>query len=319
MTLQHYSPSHKNEWDVFVQNAKNSHFFFCRDFMEYHKDRFSDYSLIFYDSKNRVIALLPACIKNSTVYTHAGLTFGGLVVSDRMTTPLMLDIFDRLKTHFNNQNITDVVYKCSPYIYHTKASEEDRYALFKNNATLIARNITSTIYLQESIRYSKGRKWSTKKTYTDVLIKRTTELSQFWELLTSVLQKRHNTQPVHSLQEIIYLISKFPKHIHCYVLYQNENLLAGALIFENPVIVHTQYLAVNDKGKEIGALDLLLDYLIKKVYSNKKYFDFGISNEQNGQVLNTGLITQKEGFDARAVACDIYQWQLSKSLKNEEL
>ena len=69
-------------------------------------------------------------------------------------------------------------------------------------------------------------------------------------------------------------------------------------------------MANSEVGREIGALDLLLDYLIKNIYKDKKYFDFGISNEDAGRYLNTGLIAQKEGFGARAVVHDFYELEI---------
>ena len=40
--------------------------------------------------------------------------------------------------------------------------------------------------------------------------------------------------------------------------------------------------------------------LIEDVFSAKRWFDFGISTEDDGRILNQGLIEQKEGFGARA-------------------
>ena len=64
------------------------------------------------------------------------------------------------------------------------------------------------------------------------------------------------------------------------------------------------------EGRNVGALDFIIDKLINEVYSNKKYFDFGISNEDGGRFLNTGLIAQKEGFGARAVVHDFYEFEV---------
>ena len=72
-------------------------------------------------------------------------------------------------------------------------------------------------------------------------------------------------------------------------------------------IVHTQYLASSGKGREIGALDLLIYTLIEKYKKEKQYFDFGISSENNGVILNNGLISQKEGFGARTVVYETYE------------
>ena len=82
-------------------------------------------------------------------------------------------------------------------------------------------------------------------------------------------------------------------------------------MFENKNIVHTQYLANSIEGKKIGALDLLIDHLVREIYFDKKYFDFGISNENSGRSLNTGLIAQKEGFGACPIVQDMYELEFS--------
>ncbi len=46
--------------------------------MDYHSDRFNDHSLVF-TRKNRLIGLLPANIKDEALYSHGGLTFGGII------------------------------------------------------------------------------------------------------------------------------------------------------------------------------------------------------------------------------------------------
>ena len=43
--------------------------------MEYHSDRFQDFSLIIYNDKGNIMALLPASIDGDTVMSHGGLTF----------------------------------------------------------------------------------------------------------------------------------------------------------------------------------------------------------------------------------------------------
>ena len=90
---------------------------------------------------------------------------------------------------------------------------------------------------------------------------------------------------------------------------QDGELLAGSLIFVYQNLVHTQYMASSVKGREIGALDLLISSLMDKYKVDKQYFDFGISTEENGRILNEGLISQKEGFGGRTV---VYQtWEIN--------
>lgn len=310
MKIVIYSEKYKIQWDNFIKTAKNSHFFFQRDYMEYHSDRFNDYSLLIFKD-DILIALLPANIKNDTLYSHQGLTFGGFVVNARMTTQIMLEIFEYLLLFLKDKNIARVIYKCIPYIYHEYPSEEDRYALFIYKANLIRRDVTSTIYLNESIKYSKGRKWTINKAKKHNLqIVQSNDYTSFWKKLTDVLEKKHDASPVHSLNEIEYLAKLFPNHIKLFLVKDNAEILSGALLYENSKVVHTQYLANTELGRQIGALDLLLDYLIKEVYPKKMFFDFGISNENEGKLLNTGLISQKEGFGAKAIVHDFYELEI---------
>ena len=51
---------------------------------------------------------------------------------------------------------------------------------------------------------------------------------------------------------------------------------------------------------------MLFSTLIEQ-YHDKRYFDFGISNEQEGRVVNHGLLGWKEGFGARCFAHDFYE------------
>lgn len=311
MKIIKYNSEHKNTWNDFVASAKNSHFFFNRDYMDYHSDRFQDYSLMFYDEKDKLVTLLPANRNNQILLSHQGLTFGGFIINDKMTAAIMLRIFDALNIFLKENSISKLIYKCIPYTYHLKPAEEDRYALFINKAKLIRRDVSSTINSSENIRYSKGRKWSVNKAKKeDLQIVETDDYEVFWSLLETVLEAQHGAKPVHTVEEMKILASYFPKNIKLYLVLKDENLLCGAIIYVNLKIVHTQYLANSIDGRDIGALDFLIDYLINEKYKNKTYFDFGISNEQEGQILNTGLIAQKEGFGARAVVHDFYEMSI---------
>ncbi|MFN5539170.1 MAG: GNAT family N-acetyltransferase, partial [Candidatus Melainabacteria bacterium] len=220
----------------------------------------------------------------------------------------MLEIFDFLKIFLQENNINRLIYKCIPCIYHLQPAEADKYALFRNNAKLIRRDVTSTIYLDNKIDYQEQRKRAIKKGIkNNLVVEQSTNYIEYWNLLTTTLATQHDTKPVHSLEEIIYLVNVFPNNIKLYVAKNEEKILGGTVIFENDKIAHTQYLANSIYGREIGALDLVIDHLITEVYKNKKYFDFGISNENNGLYLNTGLIAQKEGFGGRAVVHDVYE------------
>ena len=110
---------------------------------------------------------------------------------------------------------------------------------------------------------------------------------------------------MHSAEELYYLYSIFPENIKLYLTSCDKKYVAGVVDFIYDNVVHTQYLASNDTGRKIGALDFLVQQLMC-IYQNKKYFDFGISSENGGLLLNDGLIAQKEGFGSRTVAYKTY-------------
>ena len=62
------------------------------------------------------------------------------------------------------------------------------------------------------------------------------------------------------------------------------------------------------------AVDAICHQIIKEDYKDVHFFDFGTSNEDSGDYLNAGLIQQKEGFGARAVCYDQYEWDITEDI-----
>lgn len=307
MKIKLYATEHKETWDKFVRNSKNGTFLLYRDFIEYHGDRFNDYSLMFY-SEDKLIAIMPGHITDRIYYSHQGLTYGGLIMSIDTTAKDVLDIFECLTVTFRHQGIKKIVYKPIPHIYHRLPAEEDLYALFRYKATLSARNISSTILLADRIDYSLSRKNGLKKAQKNNLkVGESDNLDSFWEIVCNNLKERYNKEPVHSLSEITSLKEKFPANIHLFAVWDSDNnMLGGCLTFEMENIVHAQYTAATEEGKNKGAIDLVIDYIINTVCAGKRYFDYGISTEDQGLYLNESLIYQKEGFGARGTVYDTY-------------
>jgi hypothetical protein len=67
-------------WNDFIDKAKNATFLFHRNFMEYHSDRFVDYSLLIFNEE-KLVAVFPANRVGDEVFSHQGLTYGGIVFS----------------------------------------------------------------------------------------------------------------------------------------------------------------------------------------------------------------------------------------------
>lgn len=309
--IKKYESSDKVSWNKFLENCKNYHFMFDRDFMEYHSERFKDCSIIVSNNKDKIIALLPGNIDQDIFYSHQGLTFGGFLTDKNIHTAELLDIFDQLKNFLVSKGIKKIIYKAMPYIYHKYPAQEDLYVLFRNNAKIFRRDVSSTIYLEDELKYSKGRKWGINKAKkNNIVCKNIEDPSMVWDLITEVLLEHHNVNPVHNKSEISHLKSIFPKNIKTYAAFFHDDIVSACVTFENDQVIHTQYLACNSIGRDYCALDMLIDYVISESLERAKYFDFGISNEDEGKYLNNGLISQKESFGARAITHDFYSVDL---------
>lgn len=307
IAITRYSNDYKEQWDDFVKTSKNGTFLFLRDYMDYHADRFKDYSLLFFND-NKLLAILPANIREKTLISHGGLTYGGFLLHPDCKTRDIIDFVEELKKFMQKEDITELIYKPIPYIYNRIPSDEPLYALFHAGATISARSISTTIDNSEKLRYSQLRKRCIAKARkAGIECKEKSDYTQFWNILTEILHTRHDSKPVHTIDEIKLLHSRFPDNIKLYTAeYQGEDV-AGIVVYETKNVAHFQYIATSDKGCLLGALDFIISHLIENIYTDKRFIDFGTSTEQNGTYLNDGLIKQKEGFGGRAVVYDTYK------------
>lgn len=308
MNIERYSQPHKALWDAFVQTSRSGTFLFQRAYMDYHSDRFHDHSLLFYDDKGRLLALLPANLDGGTLSSHAGLTYGGLVTDAAMKVETMLALFGALLEYCAASGIEHISYRPVPYIYHRYPADEDLYALAHYGAHLEQRALLTCIPLAHRLPFHSSRAEGVKKARrAGVSSRLSADLEAYWAILAELLARNIGSQPVHTLAEMQRLQACFPGHIKLYAAYQGDTMLAGALIYETDLVARTQYVAATEQGKRLGALDALFDDLLTDVYADKRYLDFGSSDDPGTQALNHGLLFQKEGFGGRTVIMDRYR------------
>lgn len=305
--IRRYNPINADIWDAFVGMSKNGTFLLMREYMDYHADRFVDHSLMFYHNE-KLVALLPASEHESELRSHGGLTYGGLVISTGVTVQLVLEIFETLKEYLKENFYTTLLYKRVPAIFYQYPSDEDLYALFRIGATLTRRHISSSINMQNKLKFTERRRRGIKQAVKNgIVIRQSDDYESFISILSDILRKYHNAKPVHTASELELLASRFQDNIKLYAAYKDERMLAGVIIYETGNVAHTQYIANSDEGRQCGALDAVMDYLINQRYANKAYFDFGTSMDENGVDYNDGLITQKQEFGGRGIVYDIYE------------
>lgn len=308
ITIKEYSSEIHDNWNEFVKDSRNGTFIHLREYMEYHKDRFSDMSLVAY-SGNKIVAVLPANVAEHTLYSHQGLTYGGWLINRKdVEAVMMLEIFDRMASCLKEKGINRIIYKTIPHIYHSYPSEEDIYALFRHNAILTVSNISTTLPLNNPIKFNESSRRSVRlASAAGITAGESEELEEFWDILTQNLNARYNAAPVHTIDEIKYLKTLFPDNIKLFTAGRQGKILGGVLVYDTGIVVHAQYTSASPEGKKNRVLPLVFHHLINERFRDRKYFDFGTSNENEGQYLNEGLSMQKTCMGGRGIVYNTYQ------------
>jgi hypothetical protein len=310
LEIRRYTADQADEWNRFVAASKNGTFLLDRRYMDYHSDRFTDHSLMVY-RRNNLYAVLPANVAGDTFFSHQGLTYGGLVMSDRTTAADVVQIFKDLNYLLRAEGIKRVVYKPTPWIYHRQPAEEDLYAVVEVCGAQLSRGLSSTVSREYLNKWYRIRECGARKAReAGITIVEADDYSAFWPILAKNLRDRYGLTVVHSQEEIQLLHSRFPDRIRLVVAKQGEETLGGTVLYCSDRVVHSQYIAASPRGKELHVLDLLFQQVIAEALKTHAFFDFGISTEKHGTYLNDQLIYQKEGFGGRGICYDWYEWTL---------
>ena len=312
MRAVRYKAEHQDTWNGFVAAAKNAPFLFDRNYLEYHRDRFVDHSLLFFDERDRIIGLLPASRHDDEVVSHGGLTYGGVITDVDMKCATMLGLFDTMLSFLRHEGFRKLVYKPVPHIFHVLPAEEDLYALYVNNARLFRRDASSAIWLPDRLKFAKGKREGVRKAVRAGLeVRDSSNFATFFEIGHAVMHDRHNLRPVHTSDEMSLLAGRFPENIQLHASFSGARMLAGALVYRFPTSAHIQYMYNSDEGLGVGALDIVIDHVVNDRYAGLRYLSFGVSTEDAGRYLNEGLVHQKEMFGARSVVHDFYEIELT--------
>lgn len=307
-----YSSEHADEWNAFVAASKNGTFLFDRRYMDYHSDRFSDHSLmVYYDG--RLYGLLPANEEGDCWASHRGLTYGGLIMDAKVTAALTVTLFRELNEYLHQQGFRRVLYKCIPWIYHQLAAEEDLYAISQTcYARLAERDLGTVIIQRNAIRWERVRRRALKRAQdAGIMVERSDDLAAFWKVLEDNLALKYDSKPVHTLEEMTLLKSRFPENIVLYLAKRDGEVLSGILLYVSAQVARAQYSSATPQGKQLGAIDIIYDRIINQDYRHLPYFEFGTSALDHTNHINESLVFQKEGFGGRTFCWDRYEWEIA--------
>lgn len=297
-----YDIAHREEWDRFIAATCNGTFLFYRSYMDYHKDRFEDCSLMFYEN-HKLKGVLPASIKNATVISHGGLTYGGLLIEAKASYEDINSMLDAALEYYKSVlQACEFVYKPVPHIYSRYPSEQDVFYLLTHGAQPVNTRLASVVKMADALPFSTLRKRHLHKAMKSGLNISENKWESFWEVLTWVLVHRHNASPVHTLPEMKMLKDNFPDHIKLLTVEHEGKVIAGTVLYLSHPVIKTQYIASDEEGCSMGALEYLFDYILhSSMCDGYTYFDFGTSMEDGKKQLSAGLNFQKEGMGGRGI------------------
>lgn len=315
ITVKRYSAADSDRWNRFVAGSRNGTFLFDRRYMDYHADRFDDFSLMVCGAKDELLAILPASIHDSgrQLRSHGGLTYGGLTVGNGCSAVDVLNYFSLILDYLREQGVESLIYKPVPHIYHSQPSDDDIYALFINNAAVHTVNLATAIDLRNPLPSSRlGKRAAKRMARFGLEVEETSDASLFWQIIVDDRRERHNAVPVHSLAEIQMLHDRLPDNVRFFTCRSEAGIEAGAVVYDDRGVLHLQYAAATARGKETYAVDAIYHELINRIAPGRRYFDFGTSNENSGRYLNAGMVHHKEEFGGRSVAYPTYKVQVTR-------
>lgn len=321
MQVLPYSESEADAWDEFVSRAPMSTLLHTRRYLSYHGDRFKDASVLFKDERDKLLGVFPAAADRDDerrVVSHPGVTYGGVVHDGRLAGESMVEALQSLCQFYVHQGFATLRYKAVPCIYQREPSQDDNYALFRLGARRYRCDLSSAIDLANRRKPSDRRRRGLKKAQkAGVTLARGAEfIAPIWQVLSANLERKHGVRPVHTATEMAQLHSLFPEEIEFVAAQLEGNVVAGVVLFNVlPQVVHAQYIAADERGYEVSALDAVFEHCIEHALkSDVRYFDFGNSNEDEGRYLNAGLHAFKTEFGAGGVVHEFYELELKDEI-----
>jgi len=272
--------------------------------------------LIVEDDDGLTVGMFPAALDPQNprrVVSHPGITYGGLLHGGKLKGERVVLALEMVCQNYAAAGYETLTYKAVPYIYHRPPAADDLYALFRLGGVRYRCDLSCAIDLQHrgstSVRRIRSLEKARKR---GVIVREGVELAGlFWPILEENLARKHGLKPVHTLEEILLLRSRFPVNIAFVVAFVGDEAVAGVTLYETDIVSHAQYIGSSLQGQANAALDATFDYCIKRASGNgRRYFDFGVSTVEEGRVLNTGLDSFKSEFGGGGVTHEFYRINL---------
>ncbi len=321
LSVRQYRADDAACWDRFCEDSLQSTLLHTRRFLSYHRDRFVDRSLLI-EEEGRLIGLFPAALKpgdESSVISHPGITYGGILHQGGLRGTRMVTALTKVCQYLRAIGHARLLYKAVPFFYHRAPAQDDLYALFRLGATRSRCDLSCIVDLHYRLPVSERRRRCLKKaTKAGVeIVEGRQYFAGLWNVLAANLAAKHGARPVHSLDEMLLLAERFPDHIRCICAQRAGEIEAGVVLFVTATTHHAQYIGASAAGYHVSALDRVFEHCMEIAWrEGRRWFDFGISNEDQGMVLNDGLYKFKTEFGGSGAVHEFYELNLDMGETN---
>lgn len=322
--IKNYSKEFENEWEEFVSSSVNGTFMQERKFLGYHpSERFSDHSLMFMEDK-RIVAVLPAALvqqeNKSMLISHPGASHGGLIIKSSISTKKSLELVSALVEYCAMAGFHYIRLKPVPKVYHKELSDQLDFALrfsgfkleYTELATVLELKKGEEAFLKRVMSDTAFRNYQ-KALKSGLSVVEDGDINDFWPILENKLKHNHNTKPAHTLDEINHLKTLYPDRIKLFAAYEGVTPAAGVLAFLlNDRVINCFYIAHLDSFQHLRPLNLIFGHMMEWGMKNGfSYLDWGISTEEKGSRVNTGLFRFKEGYGGHGVLREGYLYEVN--------
>jgi Acetyltransferase (GNAT) domain len=314
--VRSFCPAHTEAWEDLVGRSCNGTFLHTRRFLSYHGDRFIDRSVVLEDRRGQVTGVFPAAVSPACpemIVSHPGLTYGGLVHDGSIHGASLIVALREVADHYRRLGYRRLRYKAVPTVYHSVPAQDDLYALIRLEGRRYRSDLSAAVDLSHRGRVTQRRIRSRRTAQAAGVSTDESwdKIGCFWRILEANLAERHDTAPVHSLEEMRLLHDLFPDEIILIVAELGGILVGGAVLFAAGPVLHMQYTATTALGRAACVTDLVMERAIEiALRDGQRFFDFGVSTTHEGHCLDEGLYEFKISFGAGGVVYDHYELDL---------
>lgn len=295
-----YTSDLRRDWDQLISDGVNSALVHYRGYLDYHKDRFLDCSVMIYEG-DVLLGVFPAEEKEKAIYSHRGITFGDVVFKKKLEKKYLAEIIESISSYYKRSKHTSLEIRSIPAFYWKDQALYYAYQeVLKSKKFIKVQQKTFQTVCLPLMLQDRGRKWGIRKAQSLGLhVNANASLEPFWsEVLSPNLWETYQSRPTHSLEEMQGLMEQFPEAIQCWAVNLQEEIFAGVLTFKHDDVLHLQYTSANAAGKKARALDLLLFELMQACEGKYRYVSLGTSIDPKNQQINPTLTQWKDSWGA---------------------